>query len=140
MHLAQLNIAEAIETMEHPMMSSFMENVDRINELAEKSPGFVWRLSNEEESNTPVFNSTIIAVNLSIWKDRESLFQFVYASNHVEILKRKSEWFKKTPKLHMVLWYIEEGHIPSIKEASERLLYLQEHGESPFAFSFKSSF
>jgi Domain of unknown function (DUF3291) len=64
----------------------------------------------------------------------------VYNSAHVEIYKRRKEWFGKMPKMHMVLWYVEIGHEPTLEEGKERLKYLQEHGESKNAFSFKSKF
>ena len=40
----------------------------------------------------------------------------------------------------MVLWYIEEGHIPTLAEGKERLEFLQKHGETEYAFTFKSKY
>jgi hypothetical protein len=42
--LAQLNIALMKEPLESPRMADFVANLERINALAESSPGFVWRL------------------------------------------------------------------------------------------------
>ena len=143
MHLAQLNLAHAIAEIDDPIMADFVNNVDHINALSDTSDGFIWRLEVDDsgESNgAAVFGSTMMLVNMSVWKDRDSLFNFVYNSMHVDILKRKKEWFQKMPKMHMVLWHIEEGHIPTLEEAKERLEYLQVHGESPYAFSFKSNY
>jgi hypothetical protein len=44
------------------------------------------------------------------------------------------------PKMHMVLWYVEKDHIPTLDEGKDRLEYLQQHGESPFAFTFRSKY
>ena len=143
MHLAQLNIAEAIASMESSIMADFINNTDRINTLAEKHSGFIWRLKGEESDHSyaiKAFDDESLLVNMSVWKDRESLFDYVYNSGHIEIFKRKKEWFTKMLKMHMVLWYIEEGHIPAVTEGKERLEHLQEHGESKYAFSFKSKF
>jgi len=143
MYLAQLNIAEAIASMESPVMADFVNNTDRINALAEKHPGFVWRLKEEGSNDSysiKAFESEFTLVNMSVWKDRESLFDYVYKSGHIEILKRRKEWFDKMPKMHMVLWYVAEGHIPNLDEGKERLEYFQKHGESAYAFSFKSDF
>jgi uncharacterized protein DUF3291 len=143
MCLAQLNIAEAIASMDSPVMADFINNTERINKLAEKSPGFIWRLKDDESDNSysiRAFDNEFILVNMSVWKDRKSLFDFVYNSAHVEIYKRRKEWFGKMPKMHMVLWYVEIGHEPTLEEGKERLKYLQEHGESKNAFSFKSKF
>ena len=143
MQLAQLNIAEANSAIDDPIMIDFVYNTNRINALAEKSPGFIWRLvgdNSDDSYSINAFDSEYILVNMSVWNNRDSLFEFVYNSAHLEIFKRKKEWFKKMPKMHMVLWYVEEGHIPTIEEGKSRLAYLREHGESPFAFGFKSKF
>lgn len=143
MQLAQLNIAEAIDTMESDTMADFVNNTDRINALAEDSPGFIWRLVGEDSNDSysiNAFGSQFILTNMSVWRDKQSLFDFVYNSSHIEIFKRKKEWFKKMPKMHMVLWYIEDDHIPTIKEGKERLEYLHKHGESKYAFTFKSNY
>ena len=143
MQLAQLNIAEATAKMDSPVMADFVNNTDRINTIAEESDGFVWRLVGDDSDDSysiNAFNSEYILVNMSVWKDLESLFNYVYNSGHVEIFKRKKEWFKKMLKMHIVLWYIEDGHIPTVEEGKERLEYLQKNGESPYAFGFKSKY
>ncbi len=143
MPLAQFNIAEAIAPMDSPIMADFVNNTDRINALAESYPGFVWRLKTDESNHAytiKAFENESIIINMSVWQDRQSLFDFVYRSKHVEIFKRKKEWFSNMPKMHMVLWYVEEGHIPTIDEAKERLEHLWEHGESEYAFTFKSDY
>ena len=143
MHLAQLNIAEAIASMESPEMADFVANIERINSLAESSPGYIWRLTDDGSDNSysmQLFESEFIITNMSVWEDRESLFSFVYNSDHVEIFRRRKEWFHKMPRMHMVMWYVNEGHIPTIEEAKERLNYLHKHGESEYAFTFKSKF
>lgn len=143
MHLAQLNIAEALDAMESELMSDFVANIDRINGLADDSKGFVWRLTDDGGENSyhmQLFDTEFIITNMSVWESAEDLFQFVYNSGHVEIFKRRKEWFTGLGKSHMVMWYIDEGHIPSIEEAKERLEYLRIHGESPHAFTFKSRY
>ena len=143
MQLAQLNIAEATAKMDSPVMADFVNNTDRINAIAEESTGFVWRLVGDDSDDSysiNAFDSEYILVNMSVWKDRESIFNYVYNSDHLEIFKRKKEWFKKMLKMHMVLWYVEDGHVPTVEEGKERLEYLQKHGESPYAFGFKSKY
>ncbi|WP_299899557.1 DUF3291 domain-containing protein [uncultured Aquimarina sp.] len=142
MQLAQVNIAEMLAPINDPIMADFVNNLDRINELAEKSDGFVWRLKGDEGNATAitVFDNLFLIINMSVWESMQDLFNFTYQSAHVEILKRKKEWFHKMPRMHMAFWYVEDGHEPSPTEAKERLYYLQEHGETPYAFSFKSKF
>ncbi|MEW7291469.1 DUF3291 domain-containing protein [Aquimarina sp. 2304DJ70-9] len=142
MHLAQVNIAEMIAPINDPVMTDFVNNLDRINALAEESKGFVWRLKDEEGNATAitVFDNLFLIINMSVWEDMDTLFNFTYKTAHVEILKRKKEWFKNMPRMHMAFWYVDNGHLPTPEEAKERLYYLQEHGETPYAFSFKSKF
>ncbi|WP_298546315.1 DUF3291 domain-containing protein [uncultured Aquimarina sp.] len=142
MQLAQVNIAEMLAPINDPIMADFVNNLDRINELAEQSDGFVWRLKGDEGNATAitVFDNLFLIINMSVWESMDALFNFTYKTDHVEILKRKKEWFHKMPRMHMAFWYVENGHEPSPEEAKERLYYLQEHGETPYAFSFKSKF
>lgn len=144
MHLAQLNLADAIADMESPIMADFVNNTDRINVLAAKSPGYVWSLEerpeNEKEDRVAVFGKESLLVNMTVWEDRIRLFDFVYKTAHRDIMVRKKEWFAKMPKMHMVLWYVPKGHQPTISEAKERLEYLRTNGETEYAFSFKSKY
>lgn len=143
MHLAEFNIAEAVSNSDDPIMADFFNNTERINALADAAPGFIWRLKDDASGDSysiKAYDNEFMLINLSVWEDRQSLFNFVYNTDHVEIFKRRKEWFHKMPKMHMVLWYVEKGHIPTVEEAKERLNYLQQHGESKNAFSFRSKF
>jgi hypothetical protein len=142
MHLAQVNIAKMKDPIDSPMMADFVNNLDRINALAENSEGFIWRLKDEDNNATSVkvFDNDFLIINLSVWENAELLKNYVYNSLHVEILKRKKEWFEKMDQMHMALWYVEKGIFPSPIEAKEKLEYLREHGETPLSFSFKSKF
>ena len=136
--LAQLNIAVMKEPLDSPHMADFVANLDRINALAESSPGFVWRLQTEEGDATalrPLGDSTL--VNMSVWEDVAALNQYVYKTAHVEIMRRRKEWFERMSEAHMVLWWVPQGHRPSVVQAVERLQLLRKHGPSADAFTFR---
>jgi len=141
-HLAQINIARMVAPINSPIMADFKNNLDRINTLAEKSEGFVWRLKDEDDNATSikVFDDIYIIVNMSVWESKKALFDFTYSSAHVEIFKRRKEWFNKMTDMHMALWYVDSGYNPTPEEAKERLALLNKLGETPFAFTFKSDF
>jgi Domain of unknown function (DUF3291) len=141
-HLAQVNIGKIVAPMDSPQMSGFADNLDKINSLAEKSEGFIWRLKDESNNATSIklFDDDFILINMSVWKNMESLYQYVYQSDHTDYLKRRKEWFVRMPEMYMALWYIPESHIPDSAEAVERLFYLRKNGESPFAFGFKNKY
>lgn len=139
--LAQLNIAQLLAPLDSPQLADFVANLDRINALADNSPGFVWRLQTETGNATDIeFFGPEYIVNMSVWQDFDALHRYVYRSAHTEILRRKREWFHTMRASHMVLWWVPEGHQPSMDEAGEKLKLLREQGPSPDAFTFKQSF
>ncbi|NQV33862.1 MAG: DUF3291 domain-containing protein, partial [Phycisphaeraceae bacterium] len=120
--LAQLNIAIMNEPLTSPSMADFVANLDRINALADVAPGFVWRLQTEEGDATamrPLGEETI--VNLSVWQDIDALNAYVYKSGHVEIMRRRKEWFERMKELFLVLWWVPKGHRPTVEEAIVKL-------------------
>jgi heme-degrading monooxygenase HmoA len=141
--LAQLNIGRIVGAhMQDPVMQTFVDLLDHINALAEGSPGFVWRLKDDNNNATSLnpFGDDRVIVNMSVWDSLEALEKFVYKSQHFDVLKRRKEWFEKFGKPFMVLWYVPAGHRPTIEEAIEKLTQLQESGPSPAAFTFRERF
>jgi hypothetical protein len=139
--LAQLNIAYVRAPIESPLLADFVANLDRINALAEASDGFKWRLMTDYGNATSLrpFGNDVI-VNMSVWRDLEALRNYVYHSAHVEIMKRRREWFARASEAYVVLWWVAVGHRPSISEAAGRLENLRRHGPSPAAFTFGKAF
>jgi len=141
-HLAQLNVGIIKAPLESPVMADFVNNLDRINALAEASPGFVWRLQTEEGNATalrPTEDENFL-VNMSVWEDADSLSRFVFKSAHVEIMRRRREWFERMVEAYLVLWWVPKGHVPTVDEALAKLARLREHGPSPEAFTFRTAF
>lgn len=139
--LAQLNVAVMKTPLESPSMADFVGNLDRINSLAEQSPGFVWRLQSDDGDATafrPLGEHVL--VNLSVWTDVASLSRYVYRSAHVEIMRRRREWFERMSSVHMVLWWVPAGHRPTVGEAVSRLEQLRDAGPSPSAFTFAQAY
>ena len=139
--LAQLNIGVVNGPLDSPVMADFVANLDRINALAEETPGFVWRLQTEEGDATalrPMGEDVI--VNMSVWKDVESLNQYVYRSAHVEIMRRRKEWFQRMKDAYMVLWWVPRGHRPTVQEAIAKLERLRQDGPTAAAFTFRQAF
>jgi hypothetical protein len=140
--LAQLNIGIIRGPMDSPVMAEFAANLARINALADSSPGFVWRLQTEAGDATAIrpFENESMLLNMSVWRDADSLRRFVYRSAHADILKRRREWFEPIREAILVLWWVPLGHRPSIEEAMERLTLLRARGASPEAFTFRQTF
>ena len=139
--LAQLNVASLKAPLESPELKDFVDNLDRINALAESSPGFVWRLKgdgNDATSLRPLGENVI--VNMSTWRDVKSLSDFAYKSAHVEIMRRKREWFTLMGNAYLALWWVPEGHEPTVAEAVAKLEHLRQHGPSAEAFTFGEAY
>ncbi len=139
--LAQLNIATLKMPLEAPGMADFVNNLDRINALAEASEGFVWRLMGEGNDATSLrpFGDDVI-VNMSVWKDVAALNTFVFKSGHVEIMRRRKEWFERMADAYMVLWWIPQGHRPNVEEAKAKLDHIRAFGATPEGFNFRNAF
>jgi hypothetical protein len=141
-HLAQLNVGIIKAPLESPAMADFVDNLDRINALAEASPGFVWRLQTDEGNATalrPTDDENFL-VNMSVWEDADSLSRFVFKSAHVEIMRRRREWFERMVEAYLVLWWVPAGHVPTVEEALANLARLRERGPTPEAFTFRTAF
>jgi heme-degrading monooxygenase HmoA len=141
-HLAQVNIARMKAPLESPELAGFVARLDEINTLADRSPGFVWRLQTTEGNATYLrpYDDDRILFNMSVWETIEHLKAYVYGSAHREVLRRRQDWFERFEGVYSALWWVPQGHRPSIDEAKKRLARLAEGGPSPYAFSFKAPF
>lgn len=141
-HLAQVNIGRIKAPVDDPLMFGFVTRLDEINALAEKSPGFVWRLQTSEGNATSLrpYDDDRILVNMSVWETIEHLQQYVYRTAHAELLRQRHNWFEKFAGTYAALWWVPAGHRPSVDEAKKRLTHLETHGPTSFAFTFRQWF
>jgi hypothetical protein len=142
LHIAQVNIGRMKGALEDPVMANFVARLGEINALADRSPGFVWRLQTEAGNATYLrpYDDDRILFNMSVWESIEQLRRYVYYSAHVEVLKRRHDWFDKFSGAYTALWWVPQGHRPGVDEAKQRLAHLDAHGPTPFAFTFKKPF
>jgi hypothetical protein len=140
-HVAQVNIARPKAPVDSPLLADFKALLDPVNAIADAAPGFVWRLQDEAGNATaiPVFGDDALIVNMSVWESIEALWDFVYANDHLAVMRRRREWFERMDRF-MCLWWVPAGHIPDVAEAEARLTLLREHGPTPHAFTFKKRF
>jgi hypothetical protein len=55
-------------------------------------------------------------------------------------MKMRRQWFERFDGLYTAVWWVPQGHIPTVAEAKERLEYLRAHSASTFAFTLKRPF
>jgi hypothetical protein len=142
-HLAQVNMGRVKAPIDAPLLAGFVARLDEINALAERSPGFVWRLQTPEGNATyflPYPHDDRILINMSVWETAEALRHYVYQSAHAELLRQREAWFEKFAGVYLALWWVPAGHRPGVDEATKRLAHLEKHGPTQFAFTFKKIF
>jgi hypothetical protein len=141
-HLAQFNVARMRAPIDSPVMEGFVSQLERINALAEATPGFVWRLQTAEGDATALrpYDDPMLIVNMSVWESLEALHGYVYKSPHVGPLRERKAWFEAPAEPILVLWWVPAGHTPTVDEARERLEHLRAHGPSAQALTFRHAF
>ena len=137
--IGQMNFATALAPLDNPIMAEFVENLDKINGLAEASDGFIWRLMDESGNATAidVLTDPKSVVNVSVWRSVPDLYRFAYQTAHLDFIKNRAKWFVPTSQRAMALWVIEDGApMPTVTDAFDRLRHLEEHGPTAFAFDW----
>lgn len=141
MHLAELNIGRLLAPTDDPRVAEFMANLDRINGLGKRMPGFVWMMEGSGEPGTGNTDAQIdgdpqFVSNLTVWETPAQLEKFVWGTVHKQFYERRQEWFEVLGEMHFVMWWVPEGRTPSLEEALERLEHLKENGDSDYAFGW----
>ena len=137
-HLAEFNIGRIKYPLDDPRMREFVDNVDRINKLADNLPGFVWRLQGESghAMDMRVYDDPAILPNLTVWENVEALERFVFKTVHSRFFDRREQWFAQ-PDPTLVMWRVPAGHRPTLEEGIARLDHLKAHGPSDFTFGWE---
>lgn len=142
-NLAQINVGRFIHLRDDPANADFMNALDDVNAIAEKSPGFVWRLvgdGNDATDIVPDDSDPQLLVNMSVWSDLEALGAFVYRQpDHLAFMRRRKEWFEKMD-VFQALWWVPAGHEPTVAEGMAKVAQLSEQGPTADAFTFRNPF
>lgn len=141
--IAEINIARMKGVnINDPIMKEFVDNLNTVNAIAESSPGFVWRLKDDNNNATSInpYDDEQVIINVSVWESIEDLENFMYKTFHSEFLKRRKEWFQRFGKAYVAMWWVPSGQFPTIQQAVERLDYLEKFGATEKVFDFKTKF
>ncbi len=142
-YLAQVNIRRLLASIDDPSIAEFVNQLDEMNQLAEDSPGFIWRMQDGDNSSVhaTVYDDPLLKMNLSVWRSIKDLKSYAYRSDHLKVLKDRGKWFAKMNEPHLALWWFPIGDpMPDAAEAKKRLNYLKQHGPSIRAFTFRKIF
>ena len=133
------NTGDVGEIGEATRCAEFVAALDAVNLIAERTPGFVWRLRDEDgqsSSYVTAYDDPLVIVNLTVWQDITSLRHFTYKSGHGAYLRRRREWFEAPSQPHMVCWWVPVGEVPTVADATRRLDGLRADGPGPEGFLF----
>lgn len=141
-YLAELNLGVLRHDWDDPRVQAFVDGLDLVNGVAERSAGFVWRMTDDDmeaAQNDPdgaLGGNPRMASSLSVWEDAGSLEQFVWNTVHRQFYDRRAEWFDAVESLRLVMWWVPEGHRPDMAEAMARFRHLEDNGDSDHAFGW----
>lgn len=134
-HIAQINVARFREARGHPVNAEFEAALDEVNALAEASPGFVWRMVGEGDSEDPA-----LTINMTVWESIDHLAAFAYRNvTHRGVMRRRREWFIELPA-YLALWWVRAGATPALGEGLAKLELIGRAGPTAEAFDFKTVF
>ena len=142
MPLAEFNIGTLKYDWDDPRVADFLNNLDRVYDIARRSPGYIWHLEGadmeaaQRDPNGLLGGNPRTASTLSVWQDVQSLHSFAFQTVHKQFHDRKGEWYDPDQGLRFVMWHVPAGHIPTIKEAMERFHHLENHGNTDHAFGW----
>ena len=142
-HVAHINWATMRGDFHDPVMAEFAGAVARVNAIAERSPGFVWRHGDETTggiaSGWPMFcQEPRIIASFSVWETPETFGQFVEKTVHGAFVRRGADWFLPGQGLRHVMWWVTPGHIPDMIEARKAVDHLVAHGPDDQVFTLSS--
>ncbi len=140
-NIAEMNVAAGRWPMNDPRMAEFTAAINGINADADVAPGFVWRMPEYllETDAIEIQGAANLLVNMSLWRDVDSLQAFTYKnSDHLNALRRRRDWFQRIDVPAYVMWWVPEGELPTVAEGRRRLATLAEHGPTPDAFTFQT--
>ena len=140
MLLAQVNVARMRGPIDSPVMREFADGLDPVNQLADRAPGFVWRLQTGGHAPLVEDDEGLWVVNVSLWRGYEALHEFVYRSPHAAFLRRRSRWFEPAAPPTTALWWVDDDARPDVPTARARLVHLRRYGPTPQAFSLRRRF
>jgi len=138
MQLAQLNLGRIAHPLDDPRVADFVRGLEMVNRVAAEAPGFVWKYETGEGGTVEdaVGGDPLILVNMTVWETVEDLEHFTFRTLHKRFYNRRRDWFVPMGRPSFVMWWVEDGHRPSLAEALARLEQLRREGPGETVFDW----
>ena len=136
--LAEVNIARLKAPVGSPVVAPFIDALDRVNAVADRPPGFVWRHRDGtgNATATQAHPDPLVIYNASTWEGAAALETFVWGTVHARFYHRRGEWFDALGSMHFAMWWVPPGTRPTPEDAMDRLVQLESRGPSERAFGW----
>ena len=140
--IAHFNVARLKHPPGDPRVAEFVDNTFAVNAVAQKSPGYVWHLADEDElvaldGYQGAGNDPKIVYSMSVWETIRDFQNFVYKTMHGSSFKRREDWFEPWGGPNYVIWDFSGTPPIPLDEGWRRLKHLSEKGAGNFAYDFK---
>ena len=141
-HLAELNFGELRHDWDDPRVAEFVAGLDLVNGLAARSPGFVWRLPDDDMNGEQTADGGAFGGNprmastLSVWESVAALEHFVWNTVHRQFYEKRALWYDAMGNSNLVMWWVPMGHRPTVAEGLARFAQLRDHGAGDAAFGW----
>jgi hypothetical protein len=148
MHLAEYNFGTLKYGWDDPRSAAFVVGLDLVNSIAETSPGFIWRLTDDNAGVDGLcpddlmpgdqnrLRDEALASTLSVWESAAALEHFVWNTVHRQFYSRKAEWYDAVGNGNLVLWWVPQGTRPTEAEGMARWRHREMHGDTEHAFGW----
>jgi hypothetical protein len=142
MPIAHFNVARLRADPGQPLVAPFIDAVPRVNALAERSPGFIWRLDDgsTQVPDAPTYQAVgrdiRLAISLSVWADIAAVQFFVQQTVHGAFLRKRVEWFEAWEGPNYVIWPCAVDFRPTLDDSWAKLRLLASVGPTDLAHGF----
>jgi Domain of unknown function (DUF3291) len=140
--IAHFNAARLLHAPSDPRVAGFVDNISKVNSVAERSKGYVWRLAEEtslvaQEGYGGEDGDPKVVFSLSVWESLDDFELFVHKTVHATFLRRRQEWFEPWNGPNYVIWDFRGRPPVSREEGWSKLKLLADHGPSELAYDLK---
>jgi heme-degrading monooxygenase HmoA len=138
--IAHFNVARLLHPPGDPRVAEFTTNTERVNLVAERSPGYIWRWTDEASTvegsggYQAVEADPSLAISLSVWDSVAAFRFFVQKTVHGAFLRRREEWFAPWGGPNYVIWPLMDDEVPTVAEGWARLDKLTRGGPTAEAY------
>lgn len=139
-HLVEFNFGTLRYPWGDPRIAGFEDAISQVNAIAARSPGFIWRMSDDEmdaaqnDPQGPLADRPRTASTLSVWTGPAPLYRFVTKTLHAKIMAGHDAWFVPGDRGFLVCWWMPIGALPTVADGMAQWHALQANGETDQTF------